>query len=149
MTLGYRILLIIIILLWILGDFSFLLASLSEYFLVTGLYLNKTYSLICHQNPDKLICIDNNCTLLCTRCTGIYIGSLFTSIVTVLVDKTSTPNIGYMVAASSLILADVVLYNSGIYNYNKIISFSTGLFFGSVGFLYIRSGLEKLIDELK
>jgi hypothetical protein len=67
----------------------------------------------------------------------------------VLVDKTSTPNIGYMVAASSLILADVVLYNSGIYNYNKIISFSTGLFFGSVGFLYIRSGLEKLIDELK
>ena len=49
---------------------------------------------------------------------------------------------------SAIMLADVISYNIGIYNYNKTVAAITGVLFGSGTFLYIRSGLEKLLEEL-
>jgi hypothetical protein len=47
------------------------------------------------------------------------------------------------------LMADVLFTTINIYNYNKIISSITGLFFGSIVFLYILSAIENLLLQKK
>jgi hypothetical protein len=45
------------------------------------------------------------------------------------------------------LLIDVLLVSLGIYSYSKIISFITGMVFGSIIYLFILTEIEKLILE--
>ena len=56
-------------------------------------------------------------------------------------------NANLILAASIPMLIDVILYSSGLYDYNKNISFITGLFFGSIGIAYIYNGLKILLER--
>jgi uncharacterized membrane protein len=97
-------------------------------------FLKYNYSIVCHQEPEKLFSIGNYKTLVCSRCTGIYFGALFSSIIalTGLIRKTNTK---VLLFSSIPMFIDVVLYSFGLYSYSKTIALFTGLLLGSVGFI--------------
>ena len=149
MSLKYRFIIFILTSGWAAGIFIFILAPYKESLMTVGLFLKKTYSLVCHQDPSKLICINSLCTLVCARCTGIYTGAFLISSITLFIPHITSPKIYFLYISAVLIILDIISYNSGFYNYNIYVAFITGSFSGSIAFLYIRSGIEKLIIELK
>jgi hypothetical protein len=44
-----------------------------------------------------------------------------------------------------MIFADILFYNTGLYGYSKNIAFGTGLFSGSVTFIYILNEFENYL----
>jgi hypothetical protein len=44
-----------------------------------------------------------------------------------------------------MILADILFYNAGIYQYSKYIAFGTGIFSGSLTFIYILNEFENYL----
>ena len=44
-----------------------------------------------------------------------------------------------------MIFADILFYYTGLYGYSKIIAFGTGLFSGSVTFIYILNEFENYL----
>jgi hypothetical protein len=50
-----------------------------------------------------------------------------------------------LVVSFVLILTDILLYSTGLYGYSKIIAFGTGLFSGSVTFIYILNEFENYL----
>jgi len=55
----------------------------------------------------------------------------------------------FLIISSVPMLIDVLFSSFGVYNYINIISFSTGLFFGSVVFIYILLSIEKVFTNSK
>lgn len=111
-------------------------------------FLKYNYSIVCHQEPEKLFSIGNYKTLVCSRCTGIYFGALFSSIIalTGLIRKTNTK---VLLSSSIPMFIDVVLYSFGLYSYSKTIALFTGLLLGSVGFIYIQDALKIILFKQK
>jgi uncharacterized membrane protein len=111
-------------------------------------FVKYSYSIVCHQDGDKSFLINGMQLFVCARCTGIYAGALLTSLVVIFIKK--LPLINLKIASLSLfpIIIDIVLYNSGLYSYSKTVAFITGLFPGSVLFIYILSSFEKFFKEL-
>ena len=124
----------------ILGD-----NSLSK---MLTLFLHKPFSLICHQQHDKLITINNASTLVCARCAGIYLGGLLGNIY-LFFRRSNYTRMKLFVLASLPMLLDVVFYSIGLYNYSKIIAFSTGLIFGFFMMLVMFNGIENFLSENK
>ena len=44
-----------------------------------------------------------------------------------------------------MIFADILFYNAGLYGYSKYIAFGTGIFSGSVTFIYILNEFENYL----
>jgi uncharacterized membrane protein len=109
--------------------------------------LNIVYRNVCHQDLSKVIYAGNYHFLVCSRCTGIYIGLLVSSILIWIKPNIKLP-LKYFIIASLPMLLDVIFYSTGIYNYFRSIALLTGLVFGSSGFFYIWNGIEKLLNEL-
>ena len=149
MKLFLKIILFTLIVIWCAG---FLIEFIIPHFgsAVYALpFLNKFYSLVCHQNPDKLITINGYSTLVCARCTGIYFGFLFSAAIFIFTIKITEPKIKYFIFAGIPMLLDVLFYSIGIYQYSKTIALITGLLLGSVGFIYFYDALKKLYFEFK
>ncbi len=149
MKLSIRLFLFILLFIWVVGNFSEIIAGYFPSFSILQFITTKAFSMVCHQNPLKLICIDENCTQLCARCSGIYIGAFFLSTITLFVREVSSPNLRLLAAAIIIIILDIICYNAGLYNYSHWVAALTGVFLGSIAFLYIRNGIEKLLFELK
>jgi uncharacterized membrane protein len=145
----YRLVLFLLLLVWCSGIFVELFIPLNNHLLFALPFLQKTYSLVCHQQNAKLLVFDNAETLTCARCTGIYLGLFFVSIIFLFKNFTGNFKVKYLVLASAPMFADVILYSLNVYHYSKMIAFSTGLLLGSVGFLYLYKGLNNLILEMK
>jgi len=139
----------IIIALWCFGIFIEWFAKIDGHLILALPFLQKTYSLVCHQEINKLISWDGLHTLTCARCTGIYLGLLFSSTMVLFRLPKKIHPIKFLLIAAIPMMADVVFYTFGVYPYSKVIAFSTGLLLGSIGFFYLYVGLIKLIDELK
>ncbi len=112
-------------------------------------FLDKFYSLVCHQNPHKLITINGYSTLVCARCTGIYFGFLISAAIFIFIVNITEPKIKYFIFAGIPMALDVLLYSIGVYPYSKTIALITGLLLGSVGFIYFYDALKKLYYEIK
>lgn len=102
-------------------------------------------STVCHMETEKLLFIADLPTMTCARCTGIYFGAFITSISILFISKTIVAKFRLLIFTSIFMLADVLACNLGIYKYSHPIAFTTGLFFGSVIFLYFYDGLIELI----
>ncbi|MHB8931209.1 MAG: DUF2085 domain-containing protein [Melioribacteraceae bacterium] len=120
-----------------------------NHFLFALPFLQKTYSLVCHQGKAKLFLFNNGETLTCARCTGIYLGLLLVSFAFLFKDYKKKFPVKFLLYSSVPMFADVILYSMDLYHYSKLIAFSTGLLLGSVGFLYLYGGLKNLILEMK
>ena len=138
----------ILILLWCIG-FSFnAIFPGSTFGIVTFPILKRIYGTVCHQRIEKTFFLDGSRLLVCARCTGIYTGALIFSLLSIFFFKRLSFGIKLLYAAMLPIFLDVVFTTLGIYPYTKIIAFITGLFFGSVVFLYILAAIENnFVDQ--
>ncbi|MCX6168528.1 MAG: DUF2085 domain-containing protein [Ignavibacteriales bacterium] len=149
MRFQYRLALFLVLLIWFAGIFVEWLITLDNHFLFALPFLQKTYSLVCHQEKAKLMIFNHAETLTCARCTGIYLGLLLVSMIFLFKDYKRNFPIKFLLYASIPMIADVILYSINIYHYSKPVAFVSGLLLGSVGFLYLYKGLNNLIIELK
>jgi uncharacterized membrane protein len=136
-------------LIWFTGSVFPILIDISSISKNVAALFNFTYTLVCHSDPNKLFCLDSNCSIVCSRCLGIYLGAAVTSMFTLFIKTIDIRSVKPLFAVSAIMLIEVISYNVGFYSYNKFTAILTGLLFGSCCFLYIRTGLEKLIAELK
>lgn len=149
MRLHYRFILFFVLVIWCAGIFLEWILIFEDHLLYGLPFLQKTYSLVCHQEKAKLFLFDHGETLTCARCTGIYLGLLFTSIIVLFSIPKKKLHIIFLFIAASPMISDVILYLLNIYHYSKLIAFITGFLLGSVGFIYLYAGLNNLIRELK
>lgn len=139
----------ILLTVWCAGIFLEWFINFDSHLLFGLPFLQKTYSLVCHQERAKLLLFDHGGTLTCARCTGTYLGLLFSSLFFVFQNSWKKPHIKFLFLAATPMILDVILYSLNIYHYSKPIAFITGFLLGSVGFLYLYEGLNNLILELK
>jgi uncharacterized membrane protein len=149
MSLSFRIIVFAFILIWCIGIFSEWLLPIYNNVLFLIPFLEKTYSLVCHQIKERLINFNNCETLVCARCTGIYLGALFSSALSLSRILIKPLDVKYFFLMSLPLLMDVILHSFNVYNYSRTIAFCTGFLFGSTGFLYLYDALNQLINELK
>lgn len=146
---SYSLILFFLFLIWFLGIFIEWFIKIDQHFVFALPYLQKTYSLVCHQEKNKLLLFDGIETLTCARCTGIYLGLLVSSLLVLFRLPKWKLHINILLIAAAPMIADVLLTSLNIYAYSKLIAFFTGLLLGSFGFFYLYAGLNNLILELK
>lgn len=146
---SYSLILFFLFLIWFLGIFIEWFIKIDQHFVFALPYLQKTYSLVCHQEKNKLLLFGGIETLTCARCTGIYLGLLVSSLLVLFRLPKWKLNINILLIAAAPMIADVLLTSLNIYAYSKLIAFFTGLLLGSFGFFYLYAGFNNLILELK
>lgn len=144
-----RLLIFIIIALWLTGIFYEWFLSLNNFFIIAFPFVKRTYSLVCHQDPQKLIEFYNHKTLVCARCLGIYSGVFILSFISLFKNFTKLPSIKVLISIIFITLFDVLATTFGLYNYSKLIAFTTGLLLGSMAFLYFYFAMINLFKEIK
>lgn len=147
LKLRLKLLIFILLLIWSAGIFLEGYMADSEYFMFAYPFVKKGYSLVCHQQTQKLIEFGGHHTLVCTRCTGIYLGALFSSLLIFFLIVKDKLKIRYLIWAAVPMLADVLSHVFGILPYNKTIVFSTGFLLGSAGFFYFYISLKRIIHK--
>jgi len=110
-------------------------------------FIKKTFSVVCHQNPERTIIIDGHSMLVCARCSGIYAGALISSFSTLLYGKIYIKSNKLLYILSLPILIDWLLVLLGIKAYSRTAAVITGFLFGSIIFLYFYSSLNKNRDK--
>lgn len=149
MELKYRILIFLLTAILIGGIFSQVFLKIDEHFFYAYPLVDQGFSIICHQQSDKLIEIFGVHSLVCARCTGIYLGLFFMSLLNLFINFNNIPSLKILILLSTPMFIDVLLTTSEIYDYSKSIAFFTGFLFGSVGFLYFYGGVKKLFSEIQ
>ena len=104
--------------------------------------LKRDYGIVCHQRDVKTFAVFGHKLLVCARCTGIYFGALIISFVSLFIIKKIILDLKLLYAAMIPMALDVLLTTFGVYQYSKYLAFLTGLFFGSVVFIYILAAFE-------
>lgn len=136
--------LFLLILSWNIGIFSEFLIYQFPFLIKLLPFLKYNYSLVCHTESDKLLCSGMHHTLTCSRCTGIYLGGLFSSLIT-LFGYNKNFSTRLLLFSSLPMITDVLLLTIGLYNYSHLIALLTGLLLGSVGFFYIQNLIMDLL----
>ncbi|MFA7288771.1 MAG: DUF2085 domain-containing protein [Melioribacteraceae bacterium] len=137
-------LLFLFIAIWYSGIYIYLFISFFPPLVYAFPFVNQLYSLVCHQNPAKLITITFGNTLVCARCTGIYSGVILLSFISLFNNLIEIKSKKPFYLSVFVLFIDVLMTTFKIYDYSKLIAFSTGIFFGGIMFLYFRSALYKL-----
>ncbi|MFH0733799.1 MAG: DUF2085 domain-containing protein [bacterium] len=105
-------------------------------------FLKKSLSLVCHQNENKLIDVCGINSLVCIRCSGLYLGAWFGSFLLFFIPFLFKKiNKMYFFTALMLMVFDVFFITINLYIYNKLLSFFSGMFLGVVCFLYLYKSL--------
>lgn len=147
MPIKIKLLITILISFWVLGIFiEFVIPYMSGLSYIYP-FAHELYSTVCHQQQHKLLSFGGNNTLVCSRCSGIYIGGLFSSLILLAVPSLKVKDGRLIILAALPMLVDVLLYSLGFYNYSKTIALITGLLFGFVGIVYIYYGLQILVEK--
>ena len=130
------------LLIWCFG-FSFnLLFGNSIESAIAYPFLKKIYHTVCHQLDEKTFSINGEKLLVCARCTGIYLGALISSIASLIFIRNISIKMKLLYFSMIPMLIDVLSTTLGVYTYSKELAFFTGLFFGSVVFIYILAAIE-------
>lgn len=142
-----RILFFFVLLIWTAGILIPCFGSLNPFLY---LFSKQLFSTVCHQDPLRSFQCNNSYLFVCARCFGIYIGALISSAALIFsFRRVFKLKISYLMAAAIPMLFDVVLLTLNVYSYSFIISFVTGLLFGSTVFVYILSVIENSFLENK
>ena len=137
------------LILWCFGIFSDVFLEGNPAKLLSGFFLDKIYSIVCHQDASKSFFIFGNKLEVCARCTGIYTGGLICSIIALFIPRLRVLSRKWLMYCLIPMAADVFLYSIGIYGYSKWIAFTTGVILGSVSILYIFTGINDYFLEFK
>jgi uncharacterized membrane protein len=132
------------LLLWTAGIFLPIISFKNPYLYILA---DQIYSTVCHQNSAKSFYCNENILFVCARCLGIYTGALILSTYILFHKKMIKLKINYLIISGIPMLTDVVLVSIGFYQYSHLISFITGVLFGSTVFVYILSVFENSFLE--
>lgn len=132
-----------LLLFWLTGIFFNVLISFFHVLVFLHPFVNKCFSLVCHQDNEKLIRVFNLPLLVCARCSGIYIGLFASSLTNFFITKKIKVSTRSLIISSLPMLCDVISSTSGIYKYSNIAAFITGLFFGTVLFFYFYNVIQE------
>ncbi|MFZ1288616.1 MAG: DUF2085 domain-containing protein [Melioribacteraceae bacterium] len=135
-TNSFNLFLFLIIFIWCLGILAELLLDFFPSLFYLFPFLKYNYSIVCHTQSDKLLNYFGYHTLVCSRCSGIYFGSLI-SIILVLIGFEKSVSTKQLLLFSIPLFLDVIFTTLNIYPYIYLLSFVTGLLLGSIGFSYI------------
>lgn len=149
MKLRIKIFIFVLISIWYAGIFFECFTKLYPKSIIILPFIKKTYSLVCHQNSEKIIELNCGHTFVCSRCVGIYSGILLVSIFSLFIKKEIKINLKLLSISTIPLMIDVFLTSMNIYTYSKTLAFFTGLFFGSVLFLYFYKSLINLFHEIQ
>lgn len=149
MKLRFRLILFATLLIWFAGIFYECAIEFVNSLIIGYPIIHNTYSLVCHQDTDKLINLSCGTTLVCARCTGIYTGLLLNSLITIFLIPEIKTSFKLLVLFTVPMLLDVLFVILNFYPYMKAAAFTTGFLFGSILFLYLYNGLNKLIVEIE
>ncbi len=138
---------VLILLIWNLGNFIEFYIHLADFLLFFHLFFNHLFSFVCHQDAEKLISFWGKSTLLCTRCSGIYFGAFLFSIVNIFTKQAKSIKTKLLFFSAIPLIFDVTFTSFGIYNYSKIIAFSTGIVLGFVGLQFLISTIFTFSDN--
>ena len=147
MSIPLKIILFIAIAIWVTGIFVEFIIPHFHNLSYAYTFIRGLYSTVCHQQFEKLIEINEHRSLVCSRCSGIYIGGLFSSFFLLFIPTLKIKSGKIILLASLPMFIDVLLYSFGFYSYSKTIALITGLLFGLVGIVYIYFGLQKLLEN--
>ena len=107
----------------------------------------RGFATICHQLPERSFFIDDHKLAVCSRCTGLYAGFLFTLLIYPLVRslrRTATPARKWLFLAALPLLIDFSLTFFGIWENTHTSRLLTGLLLGSVSVFYVMPAIMEL-----
>jgi uncharacterized membrane protein len=136
-------------LVWCLGLFFNCIIQIIPELVIIFPFVQKSYSIVCHQDPAKLILMDCGNSMVCARCSGIYISMLILSLINLFRQFNFTPTLKLLFLFSFPMLFDVLMTSFSVYNYSKLLAFVTGMLFGSILFFYLYNGLKFLLNEIQ
>jgi uncharacterized membrane protein len=84
--------------------------------------------------------------LVCSRCAGIYIGSLAAGL-SAMIFTIPEIKIKVLLVSSIPLAADVLFNVSGLYDYSRLIAFSTGMLLGITLYLFLMNEIENLFPN--
>ncbi len=142
-----KIILFSLIALWLAGIFIEFIIPYFNTLSYVYPFVNRLYSTVCHQQINKLLEFNGHHSLVCSRCSGIYIGGFFSSFILLFIPTLKIRNGKLILLAALPMLVDVVLYSSGFYEYSKTVALITGVLFGFVGIVYIYYGLQIILEN--
>ena len=142
-----RAIVFLILLTWCLGFSNFFIFKDSPLSIITYPVFKQIYSNVCHQNELKSFNDLGFNLFVCARCTGIYLGCLLISFLSVFMIRRTEIGLSPLYISLLLILTDVLFVRMNIYLYSKLISFITGLVFGLVIYLYFLEIMENSIGK--
>ena len=143
-----RIIFFFLLLLWMLCIFFPVLASSSQLIIFTPL-LKKMFSNVCHQQNYKCITINGSQLFVCSRCFGLYLGALIISFLSIFIRFNPNGLFKFLLLSLAIMFADIFSYNIGLYSYSKYIASGTGIFSGSILFIYILNQIESHLLSLR
>ena len=144
-----KIILPLLLLFWCFGFTAEFYIPLFNKLIYALPFLKKAYSLVCHQQHEKVIMYGIYETYVCSRCAGIYLGAFISSIINLFISKEVKLSTKVFILSSVPMFIDVIAVILNIYYYSKENAFFTGLLFGMVSFFYFYNALNNLLYELK
>jgi uncharacterized membrane protein len=105
-------------------------------------FVKKLYTNVCHQESYKCISINGRQFLVCSRCFGLYFGAFIASFLSLFFRLDPKGLFKYFILSLIILFADIFSYNIGLYSYSKYIASVTGIFSGSILFIYILNQIE-------
>ena len=140
--------LFLLIFIWCLGILWELIINIFPNAIYAFPILKNNYSIVCHTQSEKLFTYLNYRTLTCSRCTGIYFGSLV-SIFLIIVGLRKNISTKFLLVISLPMFVDVILTTFNFYEYSQFLALFSGLLLGSSGFFYIHTSIVELLLENK
>lgn len=111
----------------------------------------KTFSYVCHQIPERSFHLAGHKFGVCSRCTGLYSGLAFATLVYPLtrpLTRTETPRIFWLFLASAPLAIDFLLGYFSIWSNTDLSRFVTGGLLGAAAVFYIVPGLIELSSRV-
>lgn len=109
------------------------------------------YSPVCHQDDFRSLYLFGEKFAVCTRCSMLYFGFLFGTIIYPFVKKISDvtlPSVWFLLAASAIIGVDALSDITGIYINTHLTRSITGFILGLVLVFYIIPGFINFAHEI-
>lgn len=116
---------------WIIGFSLFSFLPPDSQFRAFYPLVKTSYGSVCHQQTDKSFFVNGSHFLICSRCTGIYLGGFIAMYLSLFTMSKSLLLISfkYFIVFSLVMLADVFINNFILSEYNKTSAFFTGYLF--------------------
>lgn len=147
LSLSLKLLLFFLVFVWVIGIFIEFFIPIFDNLSYLYPYLTVLYSHVCHQQPEKILSINGQSLLVCSRCSGIYLGSFISTIILFFLPSLQIKKIKFLIFAVIPMLIDVILYSIGVYSYSKEVALFSGILFGIAGIIYIYNGFRLLLLE--